>query len=108
MLDEFDRRTLTPLPSMYIEADEKSRDEKKSNGIEETASSEYAASDIDNDAVYSLNEQRSIIHRIDRRLVTICGISYCFSIIDRGNLGNASIAGSVLHLPGSDRLLASC
>ena len=48
---------------------------------------------IDNDPVYSYKEQRAIIHRIDRRLIVTCGLLYCISLIDRGNLGNASIAG---------------
>ena len=49
---------------------------------------------IDNsDPVYSYEEQRAIVHRIDRRLVVTCGLLYCVSLIDRGNLGNASIAG---------------
>lgn len=45
------------------------------------------------DPVYSYEEQRAIVHRIDRRLVVTCGLLYCVSLIDRGNLGNASIAG---------------
>lgn len=53
---------------------------------------------IDNDPVYSYKEQRAIIHRIDRRLVVTCGLLYCFSLIDRGNLGNASIAGMTKEL----------
>ena len=52
---------------------------------------------IDNsDPVYSYEEQRAIVHRIDRRLVVTCGLLYCVSLIDRGNLGNASIAGWVM------------
>ena len=50
--------------------------------------------DLDDDPVYSYQEQRAIIRRIDRRLVVTLGLIYCVSQIDRGNLGNASIAGS--------------
>lgn len=50
--------------------------------------------DLDDDPVYSYQEQRVIIHRIDRRLVVTLGLIYCVSQIDRGNLGNASVAGS--------------
>lgn len=38
-------------------------------------------------------ETRSIIRRIDRRLVTIVGALYCVSLMDRTNLSAASIAG---------------
>ncbi|KAI9727814.1 MAG: hypothetical protein M1834_007961 [Cirrosporium novae-zelandiae] len=49
--------------------------------------------DVDVDSQYSYKEQRSIIHRIDRRLVTICGLMYCISLMDRTNLSAAAIAG---------------
>lgn len=77
---------------MYTEADEKAGDETKRSRDLDTVS-DSVTSDIDKDDVYSLSEQRAIIHRIDRRLVVTCGLIYCFSLIDRGNLGNASIAG---------------
>lgn len=48
---------------------------------------------IDDDEQYSYVEQRRIIHRVDRRLVSTCGILYCVSMIDRNNLSAASIAG---------------
>ena len=37
--------------------------------------------------------QKSIIHRVDRRLVTTLGLLYAVSLMDRTNLGHASIAG---------------
>ena len=40
-------------------------------------------------------EQRKIIGRVDRRLVLTLGILYCTSLMDRTNLSNAAIAGSV-------------
>lgn len=48
---------------------------------------------------YSAEEQRRIIRRIDYRLVTILGILYCASLMDRTNLSSASIAGLVLNFP---------
>jgi hypothetical protein len=41
-------------------------------------------------------EQKRIVQRIDRRLVTTLGVLYCASLMDRTNLGSAAIAGSVL------------
>ena len=58
-------------------------------------------SDISVDEIYSPREQKRIIHRIDRRLVTMCGIMYCISLMDRTNLGAAAIAGYVFALPGA-------
>lgn len=57
---------------------------------------DYAAKDSDSDAQYTEftpAEQKKIIHRIDRRLVTTVGAMYCVSLIDRTNLGVAAIAG---------------
>ena len=46
-----------------------------------------------NECKFSEREQRKIIHRIDRRLVVTVGVLYCVSLMDRTNLGAASIAG---------------
>jgi len=93
MMDrEAESESASLLVSMYTEADEKAGDgTKRSRGLD--TASDSMVSDIDKDDVYSLSEQKAIIHRIDRRLVVTCGLIYCFSLIDRGNLGNASIAG---------------
>ena len=48
---------------------------------------------LDEDPVYSYAEQRKIIHRLDRRLITIAGIIYMNDRMDRSNLPNAAIAG---------------
>jgi len=42
---------------------------------------------------FSLSEQKKIIRKIDLRLVPICGIMYCISLLDRTNLSAANIAG---------------
>lgn len=46
----------------------------------------------------TLREQKKIVHRVDRRLVTSCGLLYCISLIDRANLGQVSIAGMTKEL----------
>ena len=77
---------------MCAKANEMFRDDtpKSKNALE----TETDPESMDNsDPVYSYEEQRAIVHRIDRRLVVTCGLLYCVSLIDRGNLGNASIAG---------------
>jgi len=51
-----------------------------------------------NECEFSEREQRKIIHRIDRRLVVTVGVLYCVSLMDRTNLGAASIAGMVTEL----------
>lgn len=43
-------------------------------------------------------EQKKIIHRLDRRLVTVVGVMYCVSLMDRSNLSNAAIAGMNVEL----------
>ncbi len=44
----------------------------------------------------SKEQQRSIMRRIDLRVTAVTGILYCISLVDRTNLGAASIAGYVL------------
>lgn len=44
-------------------------------------------------AAYDDAAQKKIIHRIDYRLIPICGLMYCVSLLDRTNLSNAAIAG---------------
>ena len=75
---------------MKPETNEKLNDSSIESGNGEAAFSV----DIDDDPVYSHQQQRAIIHRIDRRLVVTLGLMYCVAHLDRGNLGNASIAGS--------------
>lgn len=53
---------------------------------------------LDDDPVYSYAEQRKIIHRLDRRLITIAGVIYMNSLMDRSNLPNAAIAGMLVDL----------
>lgn len=36
---------------------------------------------------------RRVLRKIDIRLIPICGIMYCVSLLDRTNLSNAAIAG---------------
>lgn len=45
------------------------------------------------DDEFSLEEQKRIIRRIDLRVTLTCGAIYCISLMDRTNLGAASIAG---------------
>jgi hypothetical protein len=45
------------------------------------------------DEEFTLEEQKAIIRRVDRRLVTMTGLAYCISLMDRTNLSMAAIAG---------------
>jgi hypothetical protein len=54
---------------------------------------------VDVDEEFTYVEQRKIIHRIDRRLVTVLGIGYTISLIDRTNTSMAVIAGYVYFSP---------
>ena len=44
---------------------------------------------------FTIEEQNAIVRRIDRRLVFTLGCLYCISLLDRTNLGAASVAGYV-------------
>jgi hypothetical protein len=49
--------------------------------------------DVDWDEEYSLEEQRKIIHKVDRRLLIILGLIQAVSFLDRANMSNAAVAG---------------
>jgi hypothetical protein len=57
---------------------------------------ESVVRDLANDEriiAFSEAEQKRIIRRIDLRLVVTLGCLYCISLLDRTNLGAASVAG---------------
>lgn len=75
------------------------RDEEKvsDSGVEHVdAVPNKACDDVDVDEEFTYKEQRKIIHRVDKRLVTTCGLGYCISLMDRTNTSMAAIAGYVL------------
>ncbi|KAF9883376.1 hypothetical protein FE257_003543 [Aspergillus nanangensis] len=45
------------------------------------------------DGEFAPEEQRKIIHRIDHRLIVMLGFLHTVSLIDRGNIGTAAVAG---------------
>ncbi|OJJ54955.1 hypothetical protein ASPSYDRAFT_34775 [Aspergillus sydowii CBS 593.65] len=47
--------------------------------------------DIDDDEEYTYEEQRKIVHRVDRRLVIIIGAAYCISLMDRTNVSSIMV-----------------
>lgn len=53
----------------------------------------HGSSDSDYDSEFTPQEQKAIIHRIDRRLVVTVGVLYCISLMDRTNLSAAAVAG---------------
>lgn len=62
---------------------------------------ERAISEDTNDAriaEFSPAEQKKILRRVDLRLVTVLGLLYMCSLMDRTNLGAANIAGYALSL----------
>lgn len=44
----------------------------------------------------SPEEAKRIMRKIDLRLITVTGLCYCISLLDRGNLGVAVVAGYVM------------
>ena len=42
---------------------------------------------------YSEDEVKKIVRKVDLRLIPLCGLMYCVSLLDRTNLSNAAIAG---------------
>jgi hypothetical protein len=53
----------------------------------------HGSSDGEFESEFTPQEQKAIIHRVDRRLVVTVGVLYCISLMDRTNLSAASVAG---------------
>ncbi|GAB7364521.1 hypothetical protein MBLNU230_g5329t1 [Neophaeotheca triangularis] len=79
-----DKHGLSPAPAVRHDSLDK-------EGLEKPRDRFVDNTDEDDEFTYA--EQRKIIHRIDRRLVVITGLMYCVSLIDRGNMPNAAVAG---------------
>lgn len=65
-------------------------------GKTETTESDRALDERINQ--FTPEEQKKIMRRIDRRLVLTLGFLYCVSLMDRTNLGIASVAGMGVDL----------
>lgn len=50
-------------------------------------------STTEHDDEFTTEEKKKIVRRIDLRLVTMTGLAYCISLMDRTNLSMAAIAG---------------
>lgn len=62
-------------------------------GLTNSQEKEPIVEALDDDPVYTYEEQRKIIQRLDWRLITVAGVIYMNSLMDRANLPNAAIAG---------------
>ncbi|PSR78006.1 major facilitator superfamily domain-containing protein, partial [Coniella lustricola] len=47
----------------------------------------------ENELVYTLDEERAVVRKFDRRLVLFVALLYLLSFLDRSNIGNAFVAG---------------
>lgn len=57
---------------------------------------------------WSIHEQKRLVRKVDVRLIPMCGVMYCVSLLDRTNLSNAVIAGMgeelrLANIDGVDR-----
>ncbi|KAH6722576.1 hypothetical protein BKA61DRAFT_667312 [Leptodontidium sp. MPI-SDFR-AT-0119] len=51
-------------------------------------------SDVEILSRWPIKTQKRIIHKVDIRLIPVCGLLFCISLLDRTNLAFAAIAGS--------------
>ena len=63
------------------------------HGDTEKSNTELAAHPSVSDFGFTEEEQKRIIRHVDIRLVLTIGVLYCVSLMDRTNLGVASVAG---------------
>lgn len=59
----------------------------------ETSPTKVALVSEEEDTEFTPEEQRKIMHRVDRRLIIICGLMYCVSLKDRSMVSGAAVAG---------------
>lgn len=64
-------------------------------GSEHVEMTDHSTDSATDDFGFTRREHRKIVHKIDRRLITGLGLLFGISLVDRTNLGNASIAGCV-------------
>lgn len=77
-------------------------------GVEPIESQKPMLENIDDDPVFSYEEQRKIIRRVDFRLVLMLGFLHCVCLIDRGNIGAAKLAGMSTELNLIGNRYVSC
>ncbi|MCJ1310089.1 hypothetical protein MMC25_003750 [Agyrium rufum] len=74
-------------------------DQRKPNDIREDNLDESGATEmVTGSALYTLDEERAVIRKLDRRLVLFVAFLYMLSFLDRSNIGNARIAGLIEDL----------
>lgn len=68
----------------------------------ESIESQSPKSNFENDEDFTAKHKRKIIRRIDSRLIVMLGFLHTVSLMDRGNISSASVAGlkEELHLKG--------
>lgn len=66
---------------------------KKSADVDHDEDIEKHPNSSEEDEEFSPEEQKKIIRRVDMRLVTMTGLAYCVSLMDRTNLSMAAVAG---------------
>lgn len=84
------------------------------NGLEvrDSCSIDHLEHDVDrnNAAIpnYDAGETQKILHKIDYRLLPILALLYLLAFLDRGNIGNAKVAGMAkdLELTGTQYNIA--
>ncbi|KAK2838272.1 hypothetical protein FQN49_006446 [Arthroderma sp. PD_2] len=79
-------------------SDEEKASQVAADHVDDVSKNVPSPSDVDEDEEFTRKEQRRIIHRIDARLVVICGVGYLISLMDRTNTSVAAIAGMTKDL----------
>jgi hypothetical protein len=89
----------TTAPSTALTQDHDTKDHQISH-LEHGHTSDDEKKSLEDDPLtyFTPEEQKKIIHRLDRRLVVVVGVMYCVSLMDRTNLSNAAIAGMSVEL----------
>ncbi|EFX06176.1 major facilitator superfamily transporter nicotinic acid transporter [Grosmannia clavigera kw1407] len=93
--------TLTEGKAYSIEQVEAALSEKTSNGADRGLNSS-------NQPLYNDKETTRVLHKVDWRLVPVLTLLYTVSFLDKGNIGNAKVAGMTrdLHMTGTQYNIA--
>jgi len=90
---------VAPSETHYVVPDEKLQ--YTGEHVEDFSNSHGSQDISDHDEFeFTEKERKKIMRKVDWRLVPICGVMYCISLLDRTNLSAANIAGmsKELHL----------
>ncbi|KAJ9669404.1 hypothetical protein H2201_000271 [Coniosporium apollinis] len=88
-----DRKLRTSEPGETVASEEEEAAEEEDMQLMSSPTRPLAGRTQDSYELYSPDEERAVLRKLDRRLVLFIALLYMLSFLDRSNIGNAKVAG---------------